>query len=789
MYTDKQRDNILLQERNKALARNGLKDSEYNNMDDKYVYLTTGKVPKFDLLKKGLSIGNNNKNTKTDNTPITNEMLYNRANVAIQKYGVTNITPAQLAALGKSQMQWESSLGTKGRAVDTNNPANVGNTETDSKYFNTIEEGVDNYYDFLFKYGYLSKDKDIDAMLTDKIRNRSGNNYIGKNNPNIDTYTNNVRNSYNKYLKDFSVLLKENEVVDKKQTGGKVRIGDKVLTIDSPEYKQLYNEGKLATYDKDNDIYIAPPFKEYTITTPKPRFMVYKEQEEKAYTPNMFIDKELPKYSRGLGISGNNLGGNKTNYDKAIMERVADRLISDSKVRGEYEGLPTTYKGRLDYGNQYTNKELDILLNSRKYNKQGQRLIDARNADRSDKIQKESGVLGVLSDADKLEQVTKGTEAKLKLSNRVPAQLETLAEYVDMINPVAEIGTMTKGLGTIPKNIKESKYLEATKNLLAPVMAGLAIEERLGKKVMPKREVYIPSTDITISEVTFPTNLRVSSLTPTPNGYNLPHRIRGANPTFNIIDNGNTQSKRVAQRADNSIEDIEFTPISNTISAPHQKNTIRQLEKNINESLKEGLGIKKDKSANLKVKLVQADNSDRYYVDTYINNKFAGNITLKPIVQDGIEGYEKHADFPLVHYKNSNANKMGIGAEFGQAVNTAIKKEKDNKGNQKRLFSSTEHTVDMNVDGQIRKGGQSRYLQDFVRDRVELVSNSTEANKWLEKANTIKQQYPNLTKDEAVALLEKDKSLSPDGFRFIYKSLFPATVGTKLYLGNQDDKK
>jgi hypothetical protein len=95
----------------------------------------------------------------------------------------------------------------------------------------------------------------------------------------------------------------------------------------------------------------------------------------------------------------------------------------------------------------------------------------------------------------------------------------------------------------------------------------------------------------------------------------------------------------------------------------------------------------------------------------------------------------------------------------------------------------------MNVDGQIRKGGQSRYLQDFVRDRVELVSNSTEANKWLEKANTIKQQYPNLTKDEAVALLEKDKSLSPDGFRFIYKSLFPATVGTKLYLGNQDDKK
>lgn len=781
MYTDKQRDNILLQERNKALARNGLKDSEYNNMDDKYVYLTTGKVPKFDLLKKGLSIGSNNKNTKTDNTPITNEMLYNRANVAIQKHGITNITPAQLAALGKSQMQWESSLGTKGRAVETNNPANVGNTETDSKYFNTIEEGVDNYYDFLFKYGYLSKDKDIDAMLTDKIRNRSGNNYIGKNNPNIDTYAANVRNSYNKYLKDFNVFLKETEVVDKKQTGGKVKIGDKVLTTDNPDYRQLYNEGKLAIYDKDNDIYITPPLKEYTITTPKPRFMVYKEQEEKTYTPNMFIDKELPKYSRGLGISGDNLGGNKSNYDKAIMDRVADRLVSDSKIKGEYEGLPTTYKGRLDFGNQYTDKELDILLNSSKYSKQAQRLIDARNADRSDKIQKESGVLGVLSDADKLEQVTKGTEAKLKLSNRVPAQLETLAEYVDMINPVAEIGSMAKGLGAIPKNIKEGKYLEATKNLLTPVMAGLVIEDRLGKKVMQKREVYIPSTDITISDVTPTIKQRYN--------YGLPQQPRGTNPTFTIIDNGNTQSKRIIQRANNPIEDIEYTPISNTISAPHQKNIIRQLEKNINESLKEGLGIKKDKSANLKVKLVQAENNDRYYVDTYINNKFAGNITLKPIVQDGIEGYEKHADFPLVHYKNSNANKMGIGAEFGQAVNTAIKKEKDNKGNQKRLFSSTEHTVDMNVDGQIRKGGQSRYLQDFVRDRVELVSNSTEANKWLEKANTIKQQYPNLTKDEAVALLEKDKSLSPDGFRFIYKTLFPVVIGTKLYLGNQDDKK
>ena len=111
--------------------------------------------------------------------------------------------------------------------------------------------------------------------------------------------------------------------------------------------------------------------------------MAYKEQEEKTYTPNMFIDKELPKYSRGLGISGDNLGGNKSNYDKAIMERVADRLISDNKVRGEYEELPTTYKGRLAFGNQYTNKELDILLNSRKYNKQGQRLIDARKIGRA----------------------------------------------------------------------------------------------------------------------------------------------------------------------------------------------------------------------------------------------------------------------------------------------------------------------------------------------------------------------------------------------------------------------
>ncbi len=59
---------------------------------------------------------------KVPNSPITANMIYSSAN----KY---NVDPKLLTAL----LVQESSLGTKGRAVSTRNPGNVGNTDSGAK--------------------------------------------------------------------------------------------------------------------------------------------------------------------------------------------------------------------------------------------------------------------------------------------------------------------------------------------------------------------------------------------------------------------------------------------------------------------------------------------------------------------------------------------------------------------------------------------------------------------------------------------------------------------------------
>ena len=120
-----------------------------------------------------------------------------------------------------------------------------------------------------------------------------------------------------------------------------------------------------------------------------------------------------------------------------------------------------------------------------------------------------------------------------------------------------------------------------------------------------------------------------------------------------------------------------------------------------------------------------------------------------------------------------NDNLVGVGGEFGQAINSTIK-----SANQ-RLYSSTVHTGDF-LD---KRGGRSRYLQDYLRDRVE-VENPDSHKLWVIKANRIKKENPNITKEETMKLLKNDIGLSPNGIRFIYKTLFPASIGT-LYMGNE----
>ena len=58
----------------------------------------------------------------------------------------------------------------------------------------------------------------------------------------------------------------------------------KEYDISSPEYRDLYNSGKLMSYDKNTDTYSATPLKEVVITAERPQWAKDKMQFEKEYT-------------------------------------------------------------------------------------------------------------------------------------------------------------------------------------------------------------------------------------------------------------------------------------------------------------------------------------------------------------------------------------------------------------------------------------------------------------------------------------------------------------------------
>ena len=80
----------------------------------------------------------------------------------------------------------------------------------------------------------------------------------------------------------------------------------KEYDISSPEYRDLYNTGRLMSYDKTSDTYTATPLKEVTITAEAPQRLKDKRQFEKEYSKDRFIDETMPKFSRSMGISSTN---------------------------------------------------------------------------------------------------------------------------------------------------------------------------------------------------------------------------------------------------------------------------------------------------------------------------------------------------------------------------------------------------------------------------------------------------------------------------------------------------
>ena len=107
--------------------------------------------------------------------------------------------------------------------------------------------------------------------------------------------------------------------------GTKVKVNQnnqiKEYDISSPEYKDLYNSGKLMSYDKNSDTYIATPLKEVVITAEAPQWLKYKKEYEKTNPKSNYINQYLTPFAKSLGNT-------ETNYPKRLDDEYDNNLYS-----------------------------------------------------------------------------------------------------------------------------------------------------------------------------------------------------------------------------------------------------------------------------------------------------------------------------------------------------------------------------------------------------------------------------------------------------------------------------
>lgn len=134
----------------------------------------------------------------------------------------------------------------------------------------------------------------------------------------------------------------------------------KEYDINSPEYKDLYNSGKLMSYDKNTDTYIATPLKEATITAEAPQWLKDKREYEKTYSKQQFASEYLPKWAGELGETADNLSYNSLKeYDKRINDKVVENIFKRKPT------FDTDYSNdRLKTLQGFSQKELELIKNS-----------------------------------------------------------------------------------------------------------------------------------------------------------------------------------------------------------------------------------------------------------------------------------------------------------------------------------------------------------------------------------------------------------------------------------------
>ena len=234
----------------------------------------------------------------------------------------------------------------------------------------------------------------------------------------------------------------------------------KEYDIDSPEYRELYNSGAIANYDKNSDTYIlSKPLDEVTITAEAPQWAKDKRNLEKQYTKDWYIDNKMPKFSRSMGISANNMHPNNVKqYEEFINNKLAESILK------RHPKVGTSANDRLEWYNSLSEKEREIVNNSYSADKFSP-AVRAYMESQSNEAKK-YGILETFRDADKLAQSVEGTPERFRIFPNAENNFE------NYVNPLMWIGDMAKGLGNIPKDIKKGNYLKAAGSIASPLLGG-----------------------------------------------------------------------------------------------------------------------------------------------------------------------------------------------------------------------------------------------------------------------------------------------------------------------------
>ena len=234
----------------------------------------------------------------------------------------------------------------------------------------------------------------------------------------------------------------------------------KEYDISSSEYKDLYNSGKLVSYDKNTDTYIAAkPLEEVNVTAEAPQWLKDKRNLEEQYTKDWYIDNNMPKFSRSMGVSADNMHSNNVKqYNEFINNKLAESILKRNPKVG------SSNNERLAWYNSLSEKERDIVNNSFSADKFSP-AVRAYMESQSNEAKK-YGILETFRDVDKLAQSVEGTPERFRIFPNAENNFE------NYVNPLMWIGDMAKGLGNVPKNIKEENYLKATISTASPLLGG-----------------------------------------------------------------------------------------------------------------------------------------------------------------------------------------------------------------------------------------------------------------------------------------------------------------------------